>query len=229
MADSAIPTPGDEWGNILLHICIPTAVAALSQAERHLLARRRLVRVLAAHTVATGRTLEQKISDAGPSHMRIDPHVLTNVRADMMREGVIAESRHGGARWYHLTAKPAPEVEGRLAELIPIHAAMQQRPRNVPFVNFRPKFRARSGVVVPVGGAETCGSNHFASSVTGCVTPAYGTAAKIPSIRTNAPLVRSRLCGRANSSRAENEHGRLRNLSWARLMAAVTAGLADVG
>jgi hypothetical protein len=40
------------------------------------------------------------------------------------------------------------------------------------------------------------------------------------------PLVR-----RAISSRAENEHGRLRNLScsMARLMAAVTAGLADIG
>ena len=33
------------------------------------------------HGVATDRTLEQKISDAGPFDQRIDPHVLTDVRS----------------------------------------------------------------------------------------------------------------------------------------------------
>lgn len=101
---------------------------ALSRTERFALARRRLVRVLDAHTVATARTIEQKISDAGPAHMRINPHVLTTVRGVLAREGVIAEVRHSGAPWYHLAAKPAAEIERRLTALVPIHRAMQQRP-----------------------------------------------------------------------------------------------------
>lgn len=100
---------------------------ALTRSERLALARRRLVRVLGTHTVATARTIEQKISDAGPAHMRINPHVLTTVRAGLIREGIIAESRHSNAPWYHLAAKPAAEVKQRLAELVPIHLAMQQR------------------------------------------------------------------------------------------------------
>jgi hypothetical protein len=101
---------------------------ALSRAERYALARRRLVRVLDAHTVAIARTIEQKISDAGPNHMRINPHILTTVRAALAREGVVGEVRHSGAPWYHLAAKPAAEVEQRLATLVPIHRAMQLRP-----------------------------------------------------------------------------------------------------
>jgi len=60
--------------------------------------------------------------------MRIDPHVLTSTRAALMREGVIAETRHSGAPWYHLASKPMTEVEQRLATLVPIHRAMQNRP-----------------------------------------------------------------------------------------------------
>ncbi|UNC16644.1 hypothetical protein FE249_20935 (plasmid) [Acidiphilium multivorum] len=86
------------------------------------------MRVLDAHTVATARTIEQKISDAGPNPMRINPHVLTTVRASLMREGVITESRHSGAPWYHLVATPGAKIERRLAELVPIHRATQQRP-----------------------------------------------------------------------------------------------------
>lgn len=99
-----------------------------ARAERNAIARRRLVRVLDAHTVATARTIEQKISDAGPNPMRINPHVLTTVRNSLMREGVITGSSHSGAPWYHLAATPGVEVQRRLAELVPIHRATQQRP-----------------------------------------------------------------------------------------------------
>ena len=47
-----------------------------TRLEREALACRRLVRVLARHGVANSRTLEQKISDAGPGDQRVDPHVL---------------------------------------------------------------------------------------------------------------------------------------------------------
>lgn len=96
----------------------------LTRGERDALARRRLVKVLDAHTVATARTIEQKIADAGPAQMRINPHVLTSNRAALMREGIIAETRHSGAPWYHLTRKPKTEIDQRLAVLVPIHKAM---------------------------------------------------------------------------------------------------------
>lgn len=99
---------------------------ALTRIERVALARRRLVRVLDAHTVCLARTIEQKIADAGPSHMRIDPHLLTEVRGDLMKEGIIAKAERDGTPWYHLAVKPAELVEKRLAELEPIHRRMQR-------------------------------------------------------------------------------------------------------
>ena len=41
------------------------------------LGKKRLQSVLSRHTVAMARTLEQKISDAGPSGQRVDPIYLT--------------------------------------------------------------------------------------------------------------------------------------------------------
>ena len=55
-------------------------VSRRTRADRELLAAKRLRNVLRVHGVATDRTLEQKISDAGPFDQRIDPHVLTDVR-----------------------------------------------------------------------------------------------------------------------------------------------------
>ena len=46
-------------------------------------AKRRLLNVLRDNVVATARTLEQKISDAGPGHMRVDPHALLNARKQL--------------------------------------------------------------------------------------------------------------------------------------------------
>jgi len=71
-----------------------------------------------AHTVATARTIEQKIADAGPAQMRNNPHILTTIRAALMREGVITETRHSGAPWYYLTRKPKAEIDQRLAVLV---------------------------------------------------------------------------------------------------------------
>ena len=42
------------------------------------------------------RTLEQKISDAGPNDQRIDPHILTEVRNDLLVRGGSLNSSAAG-------------------------------------------------------------------------------------------------------------------------------------
>jgi hypothetical protein len=93
--------------------------------ERFALALRRLALVLNTQTVSSARTLEQKISDAGPTHMRIDPHILTEARKQLVRQGVIGETRVHGVPWYHLARTPPDKVQQRLDELTPIHRALQ--------------------------------------------------------------------------------------------------------
>jgi len=67
-----------------------------TQQEREEIARTRILRVLKNHGVANMRTLEQKISDAGPYSQRIDPHVLTCVRNTLVREKKIIRINEGG-------------------------------------------------------------------------------------------------------------------------------------
>jgi hypothetical protein len=85
-----------------------------SRAERNHIAHRRLRRVLNQHTVANARTLEQKISDAGPSVLRIDPHILTRVRNTMHRAGELSVSRHTGIDWYALPHTDPDLLQTRL-------------------------------------------------------------------------------------------------------------------
>ena len=80
--------------------------------------------MLGAHGIATERTLEQKISDAGPANQRIDPHVLTRVRRALEEQGEVIQRREsGGIPWYHLNTTPSDVVKRRLGELQPIHEA----------------------------------------------------------------------------------------------------------
>jgi hypothetical protein len=101
----------------------------VSTAQRRQIARARLIKVLRARTVATARTLEQKISDAGPSPLRINPHILTSVRNQMVDEGDIVRVVRTTTPWYHLTTAPAETVRARLAVLEPIHDALGQADR----------------------------------------------------------------------------------------------------
>jgi hypothetical protein len=84
---------------------------SLTRNERESIARYRLQRILAKHVVANSRTLEQKISDAGPAHQRIDPHILTSVRKAMVSEGQIVARRRDNIDWYAL-----PEIDADLLE-----------------------------------------------------------------------------------------------------------------
>jgi hypothetical protein len=96
-------------------------VAKQSPEEREQLATKRIFRVLSAHLIVNQRTLEQKIADAGPFNQRIDPHVLTEVRNQLMKEGAIAATHRAGAPWYYASNTLPTAYEARLAELLPIY------------------------------------------------------------------------------------------------------------
>lgn len=93
--------------------------------DREDIARTRILRVLKNHGVANIRTLEQKISDAGPYDQRIDPHILSRVCTTLVRENKIIKikPKAGSINWFHHAATPAATVKARLAELIEIHNA----------------------------------------------------------------------------------------------------------
>jgi len=94
------------------------------KAERQALACRRLLRVLGRHGVATGRTLEQKISDAGPSDQRIDPHVLTTARRQLIKEGEVVRLQRENTSWFHLASTPKEVLRSRLNEQLPVFRAV---------------------------------------------------------------------------------------------------------
>jgi hypothetical protein len=99
-------------------------LAFLSKDQRVAIAERRILSILKKQTAATLRTLEQKISDAGPNPQRVEPFLISAARNNLVRKGVIQELlRSGGSRWYHLTGWPRERVDMRLEELLPIHAA----------------------------------------------------------------------------------------------------------
>jgi hypothetical protein len=97
-------------------------MADLGHPSRIDLAKRRITNILRRHVVATLRTLEQKISDAGPSNQRIDPHLLTTALKELEPRTVIRLDRVGGP-WFHLAQTRVQDVDARLRILEPIHTA----------------------------------------------------------------------------------------------------------
>lgn len=95
----------------------------LTREERLALAYKRLRVNLRAHTIANARTLEQKISDAGPFGQRVDPHVLTEARSGLEASGEVVRRDAAGIPWFHLADSDAPLVQARLdAQLTPYRA-----------------------------------------------------------------------------------------------------------
>ncbi|MGH8190195.1 MAG: hypothetical protein ACREP2_01955 [Rhodanobacteraceae bacterium] len=79
--------------------------------------------VLGRHGVAHLRTLEQKISDAGPTNQRIEPVLLTKALSGLRESGEVvstASSKHG-ARWHCLAASPPSFVRERLEAQQPVY------------------------------------------------------------------------------------------------------------
>jgi len=83
------------------------------------------VRILERHGIANARTLEQKISDAGPYNQRIHPHVLTAVRNALVKQGRIVRLQKHNAPWFHLAETPDATVQARLGEQLPVFRALQ--------------------------------------------------------------------------------------------------------
>ena len=98
---------------------------ATSREGRLKIADKRLLSVLRSHGVANDRILEQKISDAGPGDLRVDPHVLTDARVKLVQQGVIVQRPSRTMPWYHLASTSPDFVEKRLAELSTLQAAAQ--------------------------------------------------------------------------------------------------------
>src|SRR5437588_202666 len=92
----------------------------MTRSERQAIGKARLVRILTAQTVAGSRTLEQKISDAGPNPLRVDPHILTTARGALENDGTIIRINRGTSTWYALAATSMPEIEAKLQLLTPI-------------------------------------------------------------------------------------------------------------
>ena len=98
-----------------------------TRAERKEIGRRRLVNILQKHTVALGRTLEQKIADAGPYGQRIDPHILTEARHELIKEGRVIHLTRRNTHWFHLDDAPPTTLTERLQELEPIHQEIMRQ------------------------------------------------------------------------------------------------------
>jgi hypothetical protein len=77
--------------------------------------------------VANLRTLEQKISDAGPNPQRIDPHILTDVRRRLEAEGVLLRIPARNTSWFYLASTDNATVQARLTEQLAVHDRLQER------------------------------------------------------------------------------------------------------
>lgn len=84
--------------------------------------KRRLVNILTRHKICLARTLEQKISDAGPYSQRVDPHILSDARKELEGSGRIIRLIRSRAPWYHLVETLQADLNHQLAELEPIHS-----------------------------------------------------------------------------------------------------------
>ncbi|MBV9956093.1 MAG: hypothetical protein JOZ70_12680, partial [Pseudolabrys sp.] len=80
--------------------------------------------VLGAHSIATARTIEQKISDAGPFNQRVDPHVLTEVRNGLVAEGKLVRIHHANVPWFHLPDTDPALIAERLNVQLPVYQAI---------------------------------------------------------------------------------------------------------
>lgn len=95
--------------------------------ERMILGARRIVNILRKHGIATMRMLEQKISDAGPTPQRIDPHILTKSRIELVNHGYLQVRAAGNTQWYSLSKTDPEIVERRFQELSGIQRQTERR------------------------------------------------------------------------------------------------------
>src|SRR4029077_2954649 len=99
--------------------------------ERIEIGKKRVRNVLRNYTLANLRTLENKISDAGPTNQRIDPHVLTVAKKELTDAGEVKMYSpipgKNDIPWFYLTGTPELDLKNRYDELEPIHRATVDR------------------------------------------------------------------------------------------------------
>lgn len=88
------------------------------------LAMLRIPNVLHTNTVANQRTLEQKISDQGPSEQRVNPHLLGLALNELSHHrGIVRETRptNSHVSWYANAGTPATDIDTKLSQLVPLY------------------------------------------------------------------------------------------------------------
>lgn len=92
---------------------------------------RRVQSVLDRETVSHQKTLEQKISDQGPNHLRVDPHLLGLAIKDLLQLNRLREHHHAStatAPWFANPATSPTAVTARLDTLAPLYASVSRGP-----------------------------------------------------------------------------------------------------
>lgn len=95
----------------------------ITRDDRIAIAKTRIINILRTYVVANQRTLEQKISDAGPTNQRIDPHLLTEALTKLEQQHTVNRMKRQSGPWFHLAQTPPQAVQSRLVVLEPIHIA----------------------------------------------------------------------------------------------------------
>ena len=105
----------------------PSAQNPKAQDRIHI-ALARIPNVLEKQTVAHRKTLEQKISDQGPNHLRVDPQLLGLAIQELHEHRrTITHHPHPPTRtksWYANAGADADAVQKKLAELAPLYASV---------------------------------------------------------------------------------------------------------
>jgi len=96
-------------------------------AEREALAEKRITSILRKYTIASARTLEQKISDAGPNNQRIDPHILTPVRNKMLTDSKLVKVVKQDVPWFHLPDTDQRHIKQKHQHLLNIQKRSRKR------------------------------------------------------------------------------------------------------
>jgi len=89
------------------------------------IAKKRIPAVLDRDTVACQRTLEQKISEQGPSDQRVDPHLVGLALKDMLELGRLRKNLHvatSTTKWFSNLITPQELIDKRLDELAPLYS-----------------------------------------------------------------------------------------------------------
>jgi hypothetical protein len=92
--------------------------------DRIALAKTRIAKVLDREIVAHPKTLEQKISEQGPTGQRVDPHLVGLAIMDLLELRRLRTHHHlatGTSKWYSNLLARDPVVQARLDELAPLY------------------------------------------------------------------------------------------------------------